>query len=110
MVDTVVSVVTAGLSFLGIMLEKDIVKQIKTYLKGIPSCFCFKEHGGPYGQTGLPDIIVCLSGRFIALEVKTETGKTTALQELTLKEIRKAGGIAEVVRSVGEVKALVEKL
>ena len=36
------------------MLEKDIVKAIMNYLKAVPNCFCWKEHGGMYGTAGIP--------------------------------------------------------
>lgn len=90
------------------MKEKSIENKIKAYLKTIDSLFFFKEHGGLYGTAGVPDIICCYKGSFITLEVKTEDGKTTALQDATIKRIRKAGGIAEIVRSVDEVKRIIE--
>lgn len=86
------------------MLEKDIVKAIMKYLRTVPGCFAWKEHGGMYGTAGIPDIIACVDGRFYAFEVKTETGQTTALQEATIRKIHKAGGIAVVVRSVEDVR------
>lgn len=90
------------------MKEKTIENKIKAYLKTIDGLYFFKEHGGLYGTAGVPDIICCYKGLFIAFEVKTDDGKTTALQEATIKRIRKAGGIAEVVRSVDEVKRIIE--
>ncbi len=89
------------------MLEKDIVAKIMKYLKSVPGCFCWKEHGGMYGTAGIPDIIACVDGRFFAFEVKTETGKPTALQEATIRKILAAGGTAAVVRSVDEVRGLI---
>ena len=62
-----------------------------------------------YGTAGIPDVIACIGGRFFAFEVKTTTGKTTALQEATMKKIRKCGGQARIVRSVEEVKAVLEE-
>ena len=92
------------------MKESEIISAVKEYLKTVEGCFFWKEHGGQFGQAGLPDLIVCLNGRFIAFEVKAEKGKTTVLQEVTLRKIRKAGGIAEVVRSVEDAKAVIKKL
>ena len=34
------------------MLEKDIVQAILIYLKTVPECFAWKEHGGMYGTDG----------------------------------------------------------
>ena len=90
------------------MLEKDIVKSIMKYLKTVPHCFCWKEHGGMYGTAGIPDIIACVDGRFYAFEVKTETGKATELQNATIRKIQRAGGMAVIVRSVSEVRAVLD--
>lgn len=89
------------------MSEKDIVKAIMKYLKTVPNCFCWKEHGGMYGTAGIPDIIACVDGRFYAFEVKTETGRATELQKATIRKILAAGGTALVVRSVDEVRTVV---
>ena len=89
------------------MLEKDIVNKILRYLKTVSDCFCWKEHGGMYGTAGIPDIIACIGGRFFAFEVKTETGKTTALQDATIRKILSCGGHAFVVRSVEEVRTAI---
>ena len=89
------------------MKEVDIVKAIMRYLKTVPECFCWKEHGGMYGTAGIPDIIACIGGRFYGFEVKTDSGKPTKLQEATIRKILAAGGTALVVRSVDEVRAVV---
>jgi mevalonate kinase len=91
------------------MKENQLVGKIKAYLRTVEGLFFWKEHGGQYGTAGIPDVIVCYRGRFIAFECKTASGKPTVLQEVTIGRIRKAGGTAEVVRSVDEVKALINK-
>ena len=51
------------------MLERDIVTAIKRYLLTLgDAVFFWKEHGGPYGCSGIPDVICCYKGRFIGLE------------------------------------------
>ena len=65
---------------------------------------------GVTNRSGSPDIICCFNGLFVALEVKTEKGITSKLQEYHQKEILKSGGRALIVRSVEEVKALIEEL
>ena len=57
-----------------------------------------------------PDVIACIGGRFFAFEVKTEEGKATALQESVLRKIQKCGGNAAIVRSVEEVKRMLEEI
>ena len=94
--------------FLEHVRESDIVKAIMKYLKTVPRCFFFKEHGGMYGTAGIPDIIVCIDGHFFGFEVKTDVGRPTKLQEAVIQKILAAGGTALVVRSVAEVKHAVE--
>lgn len=93
--------------FLEQMKETDIVKAIMKYLRTVPGCFCWKEHGGMYGTAGIPDIIACIDGHFFGFEVKTDIGKPTKLQEATIRKILAAGGTALVVRSVDEVRTAI---
>jgi len=63
------------------------------------------EHGVYYfypvatgmGRAGIPDIIGCHKGHFIAIECKAGKNKTTALQERELDLIMLAGGISLVI-------------
>ena len=90
------------------MKEKAITNQILKYLKSLPECYAFKEHGGLYGTSGIPDIIVCYKGKFVAFEVKTEKGKLSKLQEITIDKIRNAKGMAFKVTSLEEVKEILK--
>ena len=92
------------------MKEKDVVDSIKEYLQTIPNIFFWKEHGGQFGTAGIPDLIVCYKGRFIAFEVKKPGGKPTLLQKLTLNKIERAKGIAKIVTSVEQVKEIIASL
>jgi len=87
--------------------EKEIFAKILRYLKTVPKCFAWKEHGGMYGTAGIPDIIACIGGRFYAFEVKTPVGRTTKLQDATIRKILACGGTVSVVRTVDEVRAVV---
>lgn len=92
------------------MREKDIVEAIKNYLQTKPNLFFWKEHGGQFGTAGIPDIIVCYKGRFIAFECKVPGRNPTLLQKITINKIDRAKGIAKVVTSVDQVKAIIENL
>ena len=92
------------------MLERDIVAAIKRYLASLGSdVFFFKEHGGAYGTSGIPDIICCYKGRFLGLEAKLPGGKLTELQKRALDKINRAGGIARRVESADDVKAIIRQ-
>lgn len=90
--------------------EADLITTIKKYLATLPETFAWKENGGQYGTAGIPDIIVCHRGRFIALEAKVGKNQPTKLQAVTIEQIRKAGGTAAVVRSVADVKTIISEL
>lgn len=90
------------------MLEKDIVAAIKKYLASLGSdVFFWKEHGGPYGTSGVPDIICCYKGRFLGLECKLPNGRLTELQKRAIDKINQAGGIACRVESVEDVMLVI---
>lgn len=89
------------------MKESDLIRKISDYLKTVPNLFYWKEHGGMYGTAGIPDIIVCYSGRFIGLECKVGKNKPTVLQVVTIRQIIQAGGYAVVVRTVEEVRQII---
>ena len=74
------------------MLERDIATAIKRYLASLGSdVFFWKEHGGPYGCAGIPDIICCYKGRFLGLECKLPGGRLTELQKRAIEKINRAG-------------------
>lgn len=50
--------------------------------------------GGEYTRSGIPDILCCCKGYFLGIEVKSKTGKPSALQIRNLRNINKAGGYA----------------
>jgi len=92
------------------MLEKDITAAIMKYLKSLSGCFCWKQPGGLYSTAGLPDVICCYHGMFVAFEVKTNVGRLSKLQEVTIKKIREADGRAFKVTSVSEAKEALKSL
>ena len=93
------------------MLERDVVAVIKKYLASLGSdIFFWKEHGGPYGTSGVPDIICCYKGRFLGLEVKLSTGTLTELQKRAIDRINRAGGIASRVECVSDVQKIIAKV
>jgi len=64
----------------------------------------FNPFGGGYGRAGIPDIVGCVNGFFLAVECKAGKGKgkTTALQDRELESIRHAGGVALVIYDTEE--------
>lgn len=74
--------------------------------------FCFKVHGGPMMMVGLPDIVACVDGRFVAFETKTpEKRKNVSVAQRRIHDlIRQAGGVAVVVCGPSEALGIVHEL
>jgi len=86
------------------MLESQIQKRILDHLNRLDECWVVKVM--TCNKNGTPDILVCYQGRFIAIEVKTDTGKTSPIQDYQLAKIAASGGSAYVVRSLEEAKEI----
>lgn len=87
--------------------EGAIKTKIKKYLKDtFPGSVIYFPIASKFSQSGASDILCCINGRFVALEVKTATGKVTPLQWLFIDQVKAAGGVAAVVRSVEDVKVV----
>jgi hypothetical protein len=76
--------------------EAKVKDRVKKVLKDIGAYYAMPVTGG-YGVSGIPDFLVCYNGLFVGLECKAGKGKTTALQEKALLDIRKAGGASYVI-------------
>lgn len=89
--------------------EKIFENKIKVYLKS-KGCYCVKYFGCGYSTNGTPDILACVNGYFMAIEVKAQTGKPSELQLAKIREIREAGGFAYVVYPSGweRLKAIID--
>jgi len=57
-------------------------------------------------RAGIPDVLACLEGKFIGVEVKNEKGIPSPLQLYNIRRIVDSGGIAGICRSVGDVDKL----
>lgn len=77
--------------------EKTFENKIKKFLKE-QGCYFVKYFGCGFTQAGVPDLLVCCNGRFVAVEVKAENGRVSELQKHNIQEIKKAGGIALSVK------------
>jgi hypothetical protein len=81
-------------------VQKRIQDRLKHHFKG--SCFIFKTHGSIFQMAGLPDLVSCITGIFIAFEVKDPDrprSKPSILQIEIMKRIQDAGGYAGVIET-----------
>ena len=63
---------------------------IKYWSGGVPT----KKGMKKFTKDGIPDILACVNGLFLAIELKAPDGRPSVLQLVTLNKIRKAYGIA----------------
>lgn len=77
--------------------EKQFENKIKKFLKE-QNCYYIKYWGGgQFTKSGVPDLLICCNGYFVAVEVKAENGKPSELQLYNIDEIKKAGGFAMIL-------------
>ena len=60
------------------MLEKEFQKQEIEFLKQ-HDIYYIKVWGGGYQRSGIPDLIICLKGKFMAIELKTDTRQAISI-------------------------------
>lgn len=77
--------------------EAKVKEKIKKILKEHGVWYAMPMGTG-YGNSGVPDFLCCIKGKFLAVEAKAGKGIPTALQEKNIRDIENAGGDAWVVR------------
>ncbi len=77
--------------------ERKVKDKVVALLKQYDAYF-FSPPSNGYGRAGVPDIIACLHGRYIAIECKAGSNKPTLLQIRELDRTAKAGGVALIIR------------
>lgn len=88
-------------------VKRDVAKLLDKY-----NVYYFFPPANGYGRQGIPDIICCIHGHFLAIECKAGKGTTTVLQDREIAKIVQNGGTAMVVNehNQGELQELLNKL
>lgn len=91
------------------MLEQGYQKNI---VKKLEECGAYVVKVVAASKKGVPDILCCYRGRFIAIEVKMPTTmhNTTKLQDYNLKKIVEAGGFSIVAYEFEQVLHILEEI
>ena len=76
--------------------EKLFENKIKKYLKD-RGCWYVKYFANGYTKSGIPDILACVNGYFVAIEVKAPKGKPSDLQLWNIEQINQSGGIGIIL-------------
>ena len=81
--------------------EKNFENKIKKWLKDHGCWYVKYWSDGRFTQNGIPDILACVGGFLVGIEVKASNGKPSDLQLYNIRSIRKSGGYAWVVYPSG---------
>jgi Holliday junction resolvase len=73
-------------------VKRDVAKMLDKH-----GVYYFFPPANGYGRQGIPDIICCIHGHFLAIECKAGKGTTTVLQDREIAKITVSGGTAMVV-------------
>jgi len=76
--------------------ERRVKNQVRKLLDKLGAYYSMPVTSG-YGNSGAPDFLVCIKGRFVGIECKANGNKPTPLQEKNLRDIELSGGISLVV-------------
>lgn len=90
-------------------VEQDIQASIMNFIYSIGGLPIKQNQIGIYGRAGVPDILACVKGRFIAIEVKMPGETPKPNQEAFLAAIKNCGGIAMWTDNLEEVKMILKK-
>lgn len=77
--------------------EKIFENKVKKFLKD-NGCWFIKYWGGSqFTKAGIPDLLCCVNGYFVAIELKAKNGKASELQKYQISKIRDANGIGVIL-------------
>ena len=79
------------------MNESQFQAKVIKFLKELPRTWYVKIWGGGFMKAGIPDILCCINGRFVALELKQENGKPSELQKRNIRLINEANGVGIIL-------------
>lgn len=86
-------------------LEATLTNHVRQWLQ-IQTDIHFYKASDRFAK-GVSDMILCVRGQFVGVELKKEGGITSPHQTLFIKQVIGAGGIAGVCYTIGDVKDLV---
>ena len=91
--------------------EKNVENKIKEYLFN-NGYYYFKVHGSKFMERGIPDLVCCVKGFFVGIEVKREGAKNTQseYQKIHERNILKANGHYILADNLREVVEYIEGL
>jgi hypothetical protein len=90
--------------------ERRVKNAVRKILVELGAYYAMPVTGG-YGNSGAPDFLVCIRGRFVGIECKAKPNTPTPLQLKNLTDIEQAGGVALIVNedNITSLKLVLDK-
>lgn len=87
---------------------KQIQTKVLAYLKQHKDIVAYKIEVA--NERGVPDILLCIKGHFVAMEIKGHGDKLSGIQTAQLERIRDAYGLAFVVDSFDKFMMIINNV
>ena len=92
---------------MGVQPETYLQRSIRTLIQKRGG-YAIKQHGSMISEPGIPDILACYKGFFLAIEAK-EVGKTPSKQQgIHIRNIKKSCGITCVIWDIDKLKIVLD--
>ena len=91
------------------MKEQDFQSKIVKYLEA-QGAYVVKVVAA--SKKGVPDVLCCYKGKFLAIEVKTPTTRANVseLQDYNLRKVDEAGGWSGVAVDIADILPMLERI
>ena len=91
------------------MKESVLQKQIINYCRN-NDIYCINIYGSGMTAKGVPDLVLCVNGKFVTFECKVGNNTPQIDQVINGKRIKKSGGLWFVPYSVEQAIAIIENV
>ena len=80
--------------------EKSFENKVKQFIADEGGWYV-KFFANKMTKSGIPDVLACINGYFVGVEIKAQNGKPSDLQIYHCEKIRKSGGFAFILYPSG---------
>lgn len=84
--------------------ESRISRQVVRWLNEQPDTWATAVTITGYARRGIPDILACVGGQFLAIEVKQPGKRPTPIQQHELEKLEAAGAVVCVAHSLADAQ------
>jgi Holliday junction resolvase len=77
--------------------EKNFQNKVEKFLNDEGIYYIKYWGGGIYTRSGIPDLVCCVKGVFVSVELKANGGRVSDLQYYNVEKIHQSGGVAFIL-------------